>query len=178
MNSVINGITNFWTNSFIIPKSIIQEIDSLCAKFIWKGDISIAASAKVSWESCCNSKEEGGFGLRNLEAWNMACALKMIWLLFFVQDSIWSSWFTAKFFEGNIKLFWVINTKQKHSWLVNKLLDIREFIYLWIGKLVHNGESTYFWCSNWTPFGKLSDCLGTIGATRFHVPATATFAEL
>ncbi|KAG2321539.1 hypothetical protein Bca52824_014752 [Brassica carinata] len=53
-----------------------------------------------------NLNPKGGFGLRNLEAWNMACALKMIWLLFFVQDSIWSSWFTAEIFEGNIELFW------------------------------------------------------------------------
>ena len=36
VTSVINGITNFWTSSFILPKSVIHEIDSLCSKFLWK----------------------------------------------------------------------------------------------------------------------------------------------
>lgn len=83
VTSVINRITNFWTSSFIIPKGVIQEIDSLCAKFLWKGDINAAASAKVSWESCCHSKEEGGLGLRNLESWNMACVFDILCISWF-----------------------------------------------------------------------------------------------
>lgn len=56
ISTVINGITNFWTSSFIIPKSVIKEIDSLCIKFLWKGDIAARASAKVSWVSCCQGR--------------------------------------------------------------------------------------------------------------------------
>ncbi|KAG2310278.1 hypothetical protein Bca52824_021835 [Brassica carinata] len=76
-----------------------------CAE-IANGDINAGASAKVSWESCCHSKEEGGLGLRNLESWNMACVLKMIWLLFFLRDSIWSSWFRDEILDGNTEMFW------------------------------------------------------------------------
>lgn len=75
-------------------------------------------------------------------------------------------------------MFWVINTRQKHSWLVNKLLDSREIIFPWIRKRVHNGKPTFFWSSNWSPYGKLSDYLGTTGAMRFPVNARATLAEL
>lgn len=178
VTSVINGITNFWTSSFILPKAVTREIDSLCAKFLWKGDITATASAKVSWESCCLSKEEGGLGLRNLEAWNMACALKMIWLLFFAKESIWSVWFRAEILDGNIDLFWVINTRQKHSWLVNKLLDSREVVYPWIKKQVQSGETTYFWSSNWSPYGKLSVYLNNAGSSRYPVRKDTTLAEL
>lgn len=145
MSSVINGVTNFWTSSFIILKTVITEIDSVCVKFLWKGDITATVSAKILWEGCCYAKEEGGLGLRNLEAWNMACALKMIWFIFFVKHSIWSSWFRDEILKGNIEKFWIINTRQKHSWLVNKLLEAREIIYPWIKKQVHYGETSYFW---------------------------------
>lgn len=102
----------------------------------------------------------------------------MIWLLFFQRDSIWSSWFRDEILDGNIEMFWVINTRQKHSWLVNKLLDAREIIYPWIKKLVHNGETTYFWSSNWSPFGKLSVFLTITGSQRYPIRANTTLAEL
>lgn len=108
----------------------------------------------------------------------MACAIKMIWLLFFAKQSIWSSWFRAEILDGNIELFWVINTRHKHSWLVNKLLDARELVYPWIKKQVHNGETTYFWSSNWSPYGKLSQYLSNEGSLRFPVAKDATLAEL
>lgn len=107
----------------------------------------------------------------------MACALKMIWLLFFAGDSIWSSWFISEILEGDLDWFWVINTKQKYSWLVNKLLDARDIIYPWIKKIIHNGETTYFWSSNWSLYGKLSDYLRPAGAARFPIYRRATIAD-
>lgn len=68
----------------------------------------------------------------------------MIWLLFFAKDSIWSSWFKEEILDGNVEEFWVINTRQKHSWLINKLLDLRDIVYPWFRKVVNNGETTYF----------------------------------
>ena len=37
INTVINGITNFWTSTFIIPKACIEKINSLCSSFLWHG---------------------------------------------------------------------------------------------------------------------------------------------
>ncbi|KAH0938167.1 hypothetical protein HID58_005628 [Brassica napus] len=93
-------------------------------------------------------------------------------------QSIWSSWFRVEILDGDIEKFWVINTRQKHSWLVNKLLDAREIIYPWIRQRVQNGETTYFWSTNWSPYGKLTDYLHTPGAMRFPVNKNATIAEL
>ncbi|CAN7122825.1 unnamed protein product, partial [Brassica rapa subsp. narinosa] len=74
--------------------------------------------------------------------------------------------FRVEILDGDIEKFWVINTRQKHSWLVNKLLDAREIIYPWIRQRVQNGETTYFWSTNWSPYGKLTDYLHTPGAMR------------
>ncbi|KAH0909172.1 hypothetical protein HID58_032493, partial [Brassica napus] len=92
--------------------------------------------------------------------------------------SIWATWFREEILDGDTEMFWVINTRQKHSWLVNKLLHSRGIIFPWIRKRVQNGETTYFWSSNWSPFGKLFDYLGTQASLHFPVSATATLAEL
>lgn len=140
----ISGLINFWTSAYILPKACLSEIDSLCAKFLWKGKLDGNGAAKVAWEKCSQPKREGGLGLKNWIAWNKACALKLIWLLFFKSDSIWATWFIEEILEGDINNFWVINTKQKHSWLANYLLLLRETIFQWIKVVVGNGETTYF----------------------------------
>ncbi|KAG5407030.1 hypothetical protein IGI04_013149 [Brassica rapa subsp. trilocularis] len=124
------------------------------------------------------AKEQGGLGLRNLEGWNAACAIKMIWLIFFAEGSIWASWFIQEMLQGNLQLFWVINTRQKHSWLVKKLLEFRPLVFSWFRQRVGNGETCYFWSGNWSPFGKLSDFLETSGSLRYPIPKEATLAEL
>lgn len=102
----------------------------------------------------------------------------MIWLLFFAGHSNWSIWFTAEILEGNIQAFWVINTRQKHSWLVNCLLDLRPIIFPWIRQRIGNGETCYFWTGNWSPMGTMSDHLNSSGSRRFPIARDATLAEL
>ena len=63
IKSVISGTVVFWITTFILPKGCIRKIESLCSKFIWLGQIEGPAFSKVSWETCCLPKKEGGLGL-------------------------------------------------------------------------------------------------------------------
>ena len=38
--SVIAGTVNFWISTFLLPKSCIRKIKSLCARFLWTGDVT------------------------------------------------------------------------------------------------------------------------------------------
>lgn len=158
LNTVITGIVNFWSSSFILPNGCIDELNSLCSKFLWNGHIEGRGTARVSWEIVTKKKSEGGLGLRDFYTWNTACALKIIWILFFNSSSIWSDWFTREVLEGSIDNFWVINTK--NSWLANELLNLRETIYPWLRLKIGNGERCFFWFSNWPPFGQRETFLG------------------
>lgn len=157
LNSVILGITNFWTTSFILPKAVINNINSLVGNFMWHGGEEGKFNARVAWSKVTNPKNEGGLGLKNLHFWNKACTLKMIWMLFFRAGSILVGWFKEEILQGNLSLFWTITEKQKHSWLVNKLLRSRGIIFNWIKRDLGNGEHTRFWHDNWSPFGRLSE---------------------
>lgn len=37
LTSVISGITNFWTSSLVLPKRCIEQINTICSEFLWKG---------------------------------------------------------------------------------------------------------------------------------------------
>lgn len=176
--TVIAGITNFWSCAFILPKGCLAEIDSICSKFLWKGKSDGHYSAKVSWESVTTPKKEGGLGLKNLHIWNLASVMKLIWILFFKQDSIWSNWYITEILEGDLSLFWVINTKQKHSWQANQLILLRDHAYSWIKRSIGNGETTYFWSCNWSPFGRIADFFRGDSAARTGIPSSFTLAEL
>ncbi|KAG5406867.1 hypothetical protein IGI04_012986 [Brassica rapa subsp. trilocularis] len=48
----------------------------------------------------------------------------------------------------------------------------------WITRAVGNGETTYFWSYNWSPFGKLTAFLKDEPASRTGIPSTSTLTEL
>lgn len=175
---MIAGITNFWANSFIFSSSCTDEIDSICGKIFWKGHLEGKCTAKVAWDKITTPKDEGGLGIKALPLWNTACALKLIWLLFFNQSSIWASWYIDEVLDGDINNFWVINTKQKNSWLANELIRLRDLAYPWIKLKVGNGETTYFWTGNWSPFGNIKVYLSSERLAPSGIPQDTTLAEL
>ena len=90
---VIAGVSTFWCSSFILPKACINRINSLCGLFLWNGKSEGHQSAKVSWEKVTLTKAQGGLGVKDLHSWNLACILKLIWMIFFRPSSVWVFWF-------------------------------------------------------------------------------------
>lgn len=45
------------------------------------------------------------WGLKNWVSWNTVSAIKLIWLLFFKQDSIWATWYLTEVLECLSTLF-------------------------------------------------------------------------
>lgn len=78
ITSVIYGTINFWVSAFILPKGCLKNIESLCSRFLWNGDITRKPVAKVVWQSLCLPKEEGGLGFRSFSLWNKTLCLKLI----------------------------------------------------------------------------------------------------
>lgn len=64
IGSVIYSITNFWMSAYRLPNQCIQEINSICAAFLWSGPVLSTHKAKIAWSDVCVPKDEGGLGLR------------------------------------------------------------------------------------------------------------------
>ncbi|XP_048634085.1 uncharacterized protein LOC125608168 [Brassica napus] len=177
IKTVISGITTFWCSAFILPKACIEKINSMCSTFLWKGDLESRNNARVAWDTVVLTKEQGGLGVKELYTWNKACALRLIWMLFFRPQSVWVCWFKEVILQGEVGNYWITKPKPSNSWLVNKLLKMKTVAYPLIRLCVQNGRTCRFWTDNWTPFG----CLETyLQAENSHlgIPIKATLASL
>ncbi|CAA7037985.1 unnamed protein product [Microthlaspi erraticum] len=178
LKTVIAGITNFWCSTFVIPKACVKKINSLCSAYLWQGTTEGHHSARVAWETITLSKEEGGLGCRDLVTWNKACTLKLVWLLFCNSGSIWVAWYVNEVLQGSLSNYWTCKVKQKHSWLANKLIKIRDTAYNWIKRRVGNGKNTRFWTDNWSPFGDLRNFLQSETTRRMRIGTLTTLNDL
>lgn len=134
-------------------------------------------TARVAWSTVVKTKEQGGLGVKDFQTWNKACCLRLIWLLFFRQDSVWVCWFKEVILKGSVANYWVTKPSQNFSWLANKLLKLKSVAYPLIRARVRNGEGCRFWTDNWSPYGSLHDYLEG-GRTRLGIPREATLASL
>ncbi|XP_074277549.1 uncharacterized protein LOC141601180 [Silene latifolia] len=60
VNAVLTSLHSYWATIFLIPSGVMNRIDSLCRNFLWEGKDSYSRAPNVSWNTCCNPKEEGG----------------------------------------------------------------------------------------------------------------------
>lgn len=81
----------------------------MCNRFLWSGDIQKCCAAKVSWQSCCLPKTEGGLGLRDFGVWNKTLNLKFIWLLFASTTSLAGQLLSCRVGDGSRISFWYDN---------------------------------------------------------------------
>ncbi|XP_039007590.1 uncharacterized protein LOC120135392 [Hibiscus syriacus] len=109
VKTVLFSICNYWSRQLILPKGIIRDIERLCMRFFWKGSDTLARGARVGWNQICSLKSEGGMGLRDLVVWSRACSS-----------------------------YWEVECKAYFSWILSKLLRIRE-----------EARRMFYPCANW-----------------------------
>ncbi|XP_048627704.1 uncharacterized protein LOC125596654 [Brassica napus] len=144
IGSVIHSLTNFWISAFKLPRKCIQEIDSLCAAFLWSGADMNTNKAKVSWKDYCRPKEEGGLGLRSLEEANQVSCLKLVWRILSSKNSLWVKWVRRYLIRKGS--FWTVkDSSSLGSWMWKKLFKYREVAAVFSKMKVKNGMSTSFW---------------------------------
>nr|GEW73720.1 hypothetical protein [Tanacetum cinerariifolium] len=87
--AVLKSIHVYWASVFLLPASVIKDINRLLKYFLWSKSESVKGKAKVAWSSICKPKDQGGFGLRNLKVWNHALLAKHVWNIAIKKDSLW-----------------------------------------------------------------------------------------
>ncbi|GKA30765.1 RNA-directed DNA polymerase, eukaryota, reverse transcriptase zinc-binding domain protein [Tanacetum coccineum] len=99
--SILSSMQVYWASVFILPKSVIKDIDKLLKGFFWcQGELS-KGKAKVAWNQVCKSKEEGGLGIKDLSLWNEVLMSKHLWNVVSKKESIWLKWVTNNRLKGS-----------------------------------------------------------------------------
>ncbi|GJW87384.1 putative reverse transcriptase domain, reverse transcriptase zinc-binding domain protein [Tanacetum coccineum] len=89
---------------FILPSRIITEIEQLMRGFLWCQGSMRRGKAKVSWESVCLPKNEGGLGIQRLETFNVALITYHIWSILTLKESLRDKWVHTHKLRGSIDI--------------------------------------------------------------------------
>nr|XP_016452260.1 PREDICTED: uncharacterized protein LOC107776838 [Nicotiana tabacum] len=79
IKSVLLTLRNYWAQVFILPKKIIQFIETICRRFLWTGNVEPTRKALIAWDKLCVPKSVGGLNFINIEIWNKAAISWEIW---------------------------------------------------------------------------------------------------
>ncbi|WMV51210.1 hypothetical protein MTR67_044595 [Solanum verrucosum] len=92
VTAVSFSIHSFWGSVFILPQSILKEVDRICRNYIWGSNEEKRKVSLVAWEKICCPKKFGGLNVKGCSNWNVASVGKLLWQLSEKQDTLWVKW--------------------------------------------------------------------------------------
>uniref|UniRef100_A0A803Q6R3 Reverse transcriptase domain-containing protein n=1 Tax=Cannabis sativa TaxID=3483 RepID=A0A803Q6R3_CANSA len=152
ISSVLQSIPCYTMSTIKIPVSICSELDSILARFWWKGSSQQGERyhAWKSWADCCQPKRNGGLGFRKFKDVNMALLAKMAWYLLEGENSskAWVNILTTKYCK--VQDFWSVEANQNDSKVWRGILMNRDLCVKNTGFLVGDGKID-IWTKPWVP---------------------------
>lgn len=67
--------------------------------FYWTGKTPDSKNASIAWTAFYNPKVAGGWGLFNMQVWNKAAILKLLWDVTFKNNKLWVKWIHAYYLK-------------------------------------------------------------------------------
>ncbi|KAM6569730.1 hypothetical protein CsatB_017715 [Cannabis sativa] len=99
IKSVAQALPSYAMSVFLLPWEISRDIESLLAKFWWKGSSGDARGISwMSWDRMCDHKSNGGMGFCNFRDFNLALLGKQGWRFITRPNSLASCIFKARYY--------------------------------------------------------------------------------
>lgn len=90
VKAVLTAIRLHHMQTIRLPKGVVQQIDRLRRKFLWKGNKTCRGIiCLVNWERVCALKSNGGMGVINLSVQNETLLAKWLWKIVAQQEGHW-----------------------------------------------------------------------------------------
>ena len=81
INTVIFGMFNYRASIFLLPKTELEKITSICRNYLWCGTEDHTKVPHISWANTCKAKNYDGLGIKDYEAYNKAKIAKLVWAI-------------------------------------------------------------------------------------------------
>lgn len=150
LNSILTVISTYWMSIFKLPRWVATYIEKIKRDFLWSSfEPQHPKIRLVNWLMLCRSREQGGWNVLNLEAFNDALLDKWWWKM--VSGCLWCG--VDIFRENYFKRapLWNLFQKQcsRRLFLWSGILQILPGFRKNLITSVRGGASTLFWLDNW-----------------------------
>ncbi|XP_021994968.1 uncharacterized protein LOC110891572 [Helianthus annuus] len=144
--SVLSSIHAYWASVFLLPSSIIKELENKMKWFLWGYGTAAKGRAKVAWKEVCLPKSEGGLGIRRILDVNRSLMTYHIYSILSERKSLWTKWVLIHRLKN--RSIWDVPIQSNSPWGWKKLLKFRHVVRPFFWSKIGNGESN--------PYGMIS----------------------
>ena len=90
IKSVMSTIPNHVMQGAVLLVHVCKKLDKINCDFLWRSTDERRKMHMVSWSKIVRSKEEGGLGIQEARAKNIALLSKLNWRMYHEQDTLWA----------------------------------------------------------------------------------------
>ncbi|KAK9704983.1 hypothetical protein RND81_07G025000 [Saponaria officinalis] len=132
INTVIFGLDCFWSSCLFFPSGVLKSLKKLCRGFFWSfGPDTRKRMIFKNWDSVCSPRTEGGFGIKEVLAWNKALLSRWIWSIAMSSGDLWSSWISSYVLRTHD--FWTATVPSCCSESLRGMFRVRDCIITAVG---------------------------------------------
>ncbi|KAJ9536667.1 LOW QUALITY PROTEIN: hypothetical protein OSB04_un000140 [Centaurea solstitialis] len=140
--SVLQSLQLYWMAIFVFPSSVIHELEAILRSFLWAQGDEVQGKCRIAWSVVCQPRECGGLGFKDLATWNRALIAKNLWDIIAVRPTLWVSWVRNLLNHAN---FWIVRKSNNWSWVLRKMMDLRNIIRPHLAVAIGDGRDTHAW---------------------------------
>ncbi|XP_074574624.1 uncharacterized protein LOC141831085 [Curcuma longa] len=141
------------------PKTILHQLEMICANFFWGSSASKGKAHWISWQSICTPKLEGGLGVRRLLEVATAISLKL-WWRFRAQNTSWAKYLVRQYCGAMSPVIAPLKGNASPTW--KRMVHVRVLAESQIGWTVGDGRLS-FWYDGWLDRGPLFRSCEVVG---------------
>lgn len=97
---VLNSIQAFWAQIFLLPKKVMQQVQTIGKRFLWTGEHQRKGKTTIAWDTMRKPKVAGGLNISEIQKWNKASIIKHMWSLSQKKDKLWIKWVHTYYLKG------------------------------------------------------------------------------
>ncbi|KAL2929319.1 hypothetical protein RDABS01_034730 [Bienertia sinuspersici] len=142
INSVLMALAAHIMAVYLLPKKILNKINSTILRFLWRGN---KEGKPIYWRSQTlleQKKHEGGMGLRNIDSLNQALLFRQVWRINKKPDSLVGRILTQKYGGNPLQAARWNRMPTNTSWAFKSMVKCARSMLPGCGKRIGNGQST------------------------------------
>ncbi|KAK2410765.1 hypothetical protein QL285_046110 [Trifolium repens] len=116
IKSVLQAIPAYIMNIYLLPDTLINEIERMLNSFWWGGGGDNKGIRWLAWDKLTCPKNEGGLGFRDFHCFNMAMVAKQGWNFMHKPTSLVARLYKARYFPYNSFLSSNIGNNPSFAW--------------------------------------------------------------